>query len=622
MREEMVIHLWSRAAEGWAKAPPADWRFAVLEPEPGALAIPGGGVLLVPQDAPPPPAPATLGQPWVYLTAGETGLEEHGDGWARIIMPEHQLIRCLPAVLPLARALHGSLAATCDGPGLGDIMAHLGHLLRVAGTFRVADSMEGLYERLTDQLCDRFPFSRALLFLKEPGGRFRLRSLSWPGGDAEGLARALAAHTPELKANSPEYEAFTLGRALPAALADSGFFGPESVGLLAPVNEVAMVPLFTDRDFVGVVVADFVDQPQRALGEAELALLEAYATLVGSLLFSRRLFAELESKNRELRLRIREMSLVADVTRIIARSAEAHTVIDEILKRVGEALEADFGFVYLYDHDEHTLELRGSLGLDQDTVSVQTMVKAVDEARLREDAAGLGLVTGGGPVIMRVLEGPRGMLGLWGMGRLPGAEGFNAGEKAIMATVHQHAEVAGNSLRMQRLATTDALTGLYSRGHFREALEQGLQVSRYLYQPLSLILVDLDHFKDINDTFGHQAGDQVLIAVAGMLGEGRRNGDVCARWGGDEMAMVLPGCSGNSAIKLAEGLRRRCRGMVVEYKGRTITCSVSMGVATAAPEDQVEAEELLGQADRALYQAKEAGRDAVVLHPGGVPPQS
>lgn len=162
--------------------------------------------------------------------------------------------------------------------------------------------------------------------------------------------------------------------------------------------------------------------------------------------------------------------------------------------------------------------------------------------------------------------------------------------------------------RLQQLATTDTLTGIFNRRCFDETLEREVSRSARLSSPLSLILFDVDHFKRINDTFGHQAGDQVLAQLAGAVGGAIRTSDLFARWRGEEFAILLPGSTLDAARQLAEKLRMTLEKQPFPDVGQ-FTCS--FGVGEYAPGD--DADRLMKKVDRCLYQAKASGRNRVEI---------
>ena len=164
--------------------------------------------------------------------------------------------------------------------------------------------------------------------------------------------------------------------------------------------------------------------------------------------------------------------------------------------------------------------------------------------------------------------------------------------------------------RYLRLAETDALTGLTNRRHFLELAGRELARSRRYGSPMSLVLVDLDHFKRVNDRHGHLAGDQVLTSAARALASGLREIDVIARHGGEEFAILLPETDVEGAREVAERTCRRLAETITVVDGDEIRITASMGVASTVG-GAATLDDLLGRADRAMYGAKRAGRDRV-----------
>jgi diguanylate cyclase (GGDEF)-like protein len=182
------------------------------------------------------------------------------------------------------------------------------------------------------------------------------------------------------------------------------------------------------------------------------------------------------------------------------------------------------------------------------------------------------------------------------------------------AVVAGSLELAWSYQEVDRRARTDALTGLFNRMHFGEQLQQKLTEADRFNQPVSLVLVDVDHFKKVNDTWGHEAGDAVLKHVARILQEGVRAVDVCVRYGGEEIAMLLAQTDSGRAVEVAERLRARIAATVVRHGGAEIAVTASFGVATY-PETVKVRDQLFPSADKALYIAKHDGRNCVRAKP-------
>ena len=180
-----------------------------------------------------------------------------------------------------------------------------------------------------------------------------------------------------------------------------------------------------------------------------------------------------------------------------------------------------------------------------------------------------------------------------------------------LAYLLMHRERADEETR--RLATTDPLTGLFNRRTFIELAERELARSRRDSSSLSLMILDLDHFKQVNDTYGHLVGDDVLVAFASLIRDRARRGDLVVRYGGEEFCVVLPATSLPAAVALAERIRAATAATALTARPMKIT--VSVGVTAYAGGASVTLETLLARADEALYRAKHEGRNRVVALP-------
>ncbi len=166
--------------------------------------------------------------------------------------------------------------------------------------------------------------------------------------------------------------------------------------------------------------------------------------------------------------------------------------------------------------------------------------------------------------------------------------------------------------RMFEAALRDGLTTAYNKRYFMERLAKELAYARRHRAPLSLIMLDIDHFKNVNDTLGHPAGDAVLLRLSRVALDTLRTEDVFARYGGEEFAVICRGVDVQNATVVAERLRELVSSMRTQQDGREIAVTLSLGVAGYPEIDVDKPEQLIAAADEALYEAKRAGRNRVV----------
>lgn len=165
--------------------------------------------------------------------------------------------------------------------------------------------------------------------------------------------------------------------------------------------------------------------------------------------------------------------------------------------------------------------------------------------------------------------------------------------------------------KISKMATTDGLTGLANHRTFQHAFDRMLHRAKRQQRPLSLILCDLDHFKTVNDTYGHPVGDKLLKAVARVLKDAVRKEDLAARYGGEEFALILEGSEVKGAYRMAERIRKAIRRLKILHKGDIVEATLSLGIVSY-PKDGDRKSSLIEYADQALYKAKNSGRNRTV----------
>lgn len=185
-------------------------------------------------------------------------------------------------------------------------------------------------------------------------------------------------------------------------------------------------------------------------------------------------------------------------------------------------------------------------------------------------------------------------------------------EKELVARVSVMVRLKAAEDEVRRISVTDELTGLYNRRFLRKRLEEEISRARRSHLPLAVVMMDLDHFKSINDTHGHAAGDKVLCSVAEVLEKSLRHGDIFGRWGGEEFMIFLPGNDREGAEITAERLRAAIAGLDTGHIQAGLQLTASLGVSIFDGEDpEANAHTLVARADKAMYAAKEGGRNQV-----------
>ncbi|HNB37509.1 MAG TPA: GGDEF domain-containing protein [Anaerolineales bacterium] len=168
-------------------------------------------------------------------------------------------------------------------------------------------------------------------------------------------------------------------------------------------------------------------------------------------------------------------------------------------------------------------------------------------------------------------------------------------------------------LKLQEQATRDPLTGVFNRRYFAEALDKEAARAARENASFSVFILDVDHFKKFNDTYGHKCGDLVLQTLAKYLMEHTRRSDIVCRFGGEEFVVLMPDAPSSDAYERAEIFRKQFSELVVEYEGQKMKCTFSAGVASF-PQHASSGEALLGLADEALYASKAEGRNRVTIY--------
>jgi diguanylate cyclase (GGDEF)-like protein len=309
-------------------------------------------------------------------------------------------------------------------------------------------------------------------------------------------------------------------------------------------------------------------------------------------------------------------------SRRLGRETDSARIHALILRTIARHVRARIGALALYQDDDQALAIMATYGYPS---------VLVEHLRIAPGEGILGRAYASGKADVRQAEGPRRLryrttsyllVPLTGTSRPVGVialtdradgqpfEARDLAEARILAAPASLAlareDVQQTLTELQRVAAIDSVTGLFNRRHFEARLIGEVQRVQRQQQPLSLLMVDIDDFKRINDTFGHIEGDRTLRTVAELLRGGVRIFDVCARYGGEEFAILMPGAPLETAAHVAERIRRRVHH---RFRHDPVGVTISIGVARLTPGET--GEELVGEADRRLGLAKRAGKNAV-----------
>jgi diguanylate cyclase (GGDEF)-like protein len=313
---------------------------------------------------------------------------------------------------------------------------------------------------------------------------------------------------------------------------------------------------------------------------------------------------------------------VAEMLRAAMAEQSATLDPDEVMRRLLGALTRtlDGDAAVLLARDGERLVVTAAHG----AAAVGTALSPVPPALAELAAPRVGTVVDGQPAPFGDLVGsPRSWLALPVAGRgephstlLVGSSQRDAMPEAqveVAAALAEQGTTAYENARLfsqvRQLATIDGLTGLYNRNHFFNEAGKQFRIAQRYRHPIAAIMLDVDHFKRINDTYGHPVGDEVIRAVAARLRAAARDSDILGRYGGEEFALVTPD-TGASAAMLAERLREVIGAEPVRTAAGLLPVSISAGVA-AMPAAEEDLGQLLALADAALYEAKQAGRNRV-----------
>lgn len=398
-----------------------------------------------------------------------------------------------------------------------------------------------------------------------------------------------------------------------------------NAGMSADISSTRLFPLLIRNDTIHAVLATF----DSILSDEEVGVIHLFCQQVA-------IYQEMMQLRIERQDLTKDMAVLLEIAKSAGSALESEDLFNIILEKSTGFLEAEQGSLMILDEDRNELKVKAMKGLNK---------KIVELLRIRpgEGIAGMVLVNGD-PILVSNLEEdirirqakrPRyktksfisiplrlngEAFGVLNIADKVAGENFSEDDLHLLVSIGAYASVAiqrsqlyHKTEELKKISITDELTGLLNRRYFQERISEEIERSRRHHLPLSLIMLDMDNFKSINDTYGHVVGDEVLKVAGRCLRNSIRTIDVAVRYGGEEFTVILPQTTKEEAKVIADRICHEINKLDFPFEHPDIPFTASIGLATL-PEDADSIDELIRNADVALYQAKTEGKNRVVVY--------
>jgi diguanylate cyclase (GGDEF)-like protein len=401
---------------------------------------------------------------------------------------------------------------------------------------------------------------------------------------------------------------------------------------LAGLPSKLWVPLGKGDELTGLVAIGSRDKNQSFdVGDRYfLQQLSAHAAVCFN---TCRLYGERQKEKDDLNKTIQNLSLLYSIGKAMNYISDLKNLLQFILSQAVEVTAAEKGSLMLYELETDLLNVRVLAGMEDTAFQEKVNNNEIECRSFKpgEGIAGRVYMTAKPIVVNNIKEDDvfidsensyvrsivcipmivyNEVIGVINVTNKRHGKEFTGEDIEMLKAVADQAAVAINKAQLWDMAVTDSLTGLYVRRYFMVKLHEELHRAERYKNILSIVIADLDRFKNINDTYGHDAGDRVLKAIGKFLQQNIRDVDVVARYGGEEFVLMIPEAAKDAARSLSERLRKNLSEMKFE---NVPPITISLGIATY-PYDGTDAEDLIKKADAAMYAAKRAGRNQVVKY--------
>jgi len=399
-------------------------------------------------------------------------------------------------------------------------------------------------------------------------------------------------------------------------------FIPFRAPKFAHIHSWLGVPLIVHEQIIGMIALEKSDINFYNTDHIKLA--SAFADQVSISLYNAQLYQDEQ-------LRARELDALRDTLFDVTNELDLSQLLPAILKRAVALLNAEAGELALYDSEKDVLNVVISQSVGKDISGAVLSVGEGLFGRVAESGQPLivpdymqwdeHLEFYNGGVVHSVLASPlivgKKLMGVIGIARTNSTEVFTEKDQNLLLLFAQQAAIAIKNAELfnevQTLTKIDELTGAYNRRGFNELCYRELLRAKRSNQPQSMLMIDLDFFKKINDQYGHPIGDQMLIMLCHELKDHLRETDIMCRFGGEEFAVLLPDTDLQTALSISERLRMKIDEKPFIVPEMILHITISIGISWM-PGDQAELYQLLDQADEAMYEAKRSGRNQVCVY--------
>lgn len=385
------------------------------------------------------------------------------------------------------------------------------------------------------------------------------------------------------------------------------------------------------EDLIGIVCLDTV-----AKSPAQTRFLSVLAALGARAIHNAMLFQELEESKIHLSRQMHKLRMLYDVGRALSVVDNRNYLLTKILQQAASIAKAEKGSIMLFDDASEKLVVQVVFGIGAELE--QRILKGEIETtvlRRGEGIAGKVAQSGVPIVVNHVNQNPAGfvqadrskvssilcvplklhkdVIGVLNITNKKDGESFSDDDLQIIEQVADQAAVAIHNSRLYELAVTDGLTKVYIRRHLFQRLSEELKRATRYEWPTTILMIDIDHFKKINDTFGHPCGDRVLGEVARILKQSVRDSDLVGRYGGEEFCVVLTTTDIEGGRRVARRMHAMLEELDITWDGQPVRVAVSGGMANY-PEHASSLTDLIRFADTALYYSKRHGRNKTTIY--------